>query len=164
MEDITSGYKLYTAAMMALASANPEVRNQVICSTRPILREGIMKEYGQILGIAPTHQIIPVMPMPGKEKETLNLLKDSMKWVSEVSEEAGILSASVYQLAASDEKHKNQAMYLVILTTKNQAAMRRLKRNPKSMEMQKKIMELSGGMSATDASVMGINTMLIGIE
>ncbi len=161
MGDITPGDKLYRSAMMALVSANPEVRNQVICSTRPILREGIMKEYGQILGIAPTHQIIPVMPKPGREKETLNLLKDSMNWVSE---EAGIISASVYQLAASDEKHKNQPMYLVILTAKNQAAMRRLKRNPKSMEMQKKIMELSGGRSATDASVMGINTMLVGIE
>lgn len=161
MGDITPGDKLYRSAMMALASANPEVRNQVICSTRPVLREGIMKDYGQILGIAPTHQIIPVKPMPGKEKEILNVLKDSMKWVSE---EDGIISASVYQLAASDEKHKNQPMYLVILTAKNQAAMRRLKRNQKSMEMQKKIMELSGGRSAIDSKVLGINTMLIGIE
>lgn len=161
MGDITLGDKLNRSVLVALASANPEVRNRVICSTRPVLREGIMKDYGQILGIAPTHQIIPIMPMPGREKETLNFLKDSMKFVSE---EEGIISASVYQLAASDEKHKNQPMYLVILTAKNQAAMRRLKRNPKSMEMQKKIMELSGGKSATDASVMGINTMLVGIE
>ncbi|HWQ20820.1 MAG TPA: hypothetical protein VN455_13645 [Methanotrichaceae archaeon] len=152
---------MYRSAMMAIASANPEVRNQVICRARPVLREGIMNEYGEILGLAPTHQIIPVMPLPGKEKETLEILRDSMKWVSGVE---GIIAASVYQLAASDEKHKNTPMYLVILTAKNQVAMKRLRVNPKSMEMQKKIMELSGGKSATDASVMGINTMLIGIE
>lgn len=161
MGDTTPGDKIYRSAMMALANANPEVRNQVICRTRPVLREGIMNEYGEILGLAPTHQIIPVMPLPGREKEALALLKDSVKWVSGVE---GILSASVYQLAASDEKHKNQPMYLVILTAKNLAAMRRLKANQKGIEMQKKIMELSGGKSATDASVMGINTMLLGIE
>jgi quinol monooxygenase YgiN len=161
MEDTTPGDKLWRSAMMALVSANPEVRNQVICRTGPILRESIMKEHGEILGIAPMHLIIPIRPKPGKEEETLKLLKDSMKWVSK---EEGILSASVYQLAASPETDKDQPKYMVILMANNQDSLRRLKKNPKSMEMQKNIMELSGGLSATDDSVISINTMLTGMQ
>ncbi|HWQ18278.1 MAG TPA: hypothetical protein VN455_00750, partial [Methanotrichaceae archaeon] len=114
-----------------------------------------------LLSIAPNQVIIPISPKPGKEKETLDLLNDSMKWVPK---EEGIISASVYQLAASQEMDKVKPKYLVILVSNNQEALRRLRENPKCQEMQKKIFELSGGLSATDNSVIDMNGLLTGLE
>lgn len=141
----------------AIVAADPKLRAKVIKSSRSILREGIVKDYGHIIDIAPTMNVIPIRSLPGKEKETLDNLRESIKWAQEQN---GVESALVYQLVSPDTRG-DAPTYVAVISTEDKEVMQNLRNSPRAPEFQKILVGLSGGKSATDAGVRQISSLLI---
>ncbi len=147
-------------ATMMLAAADKRTRAKVIGRMKKPVHDEIRKNYDHILSVAPTVHFLPFSPQDGKEKEVEKHLKEALKWLKDND---SVYSTFLYHLAGGNSNDQSPPKYLLVMLCEDSEVMKGLLRSSKGNKIQKDLMKVCKGKSATEEGEMGINTMLMGI-